>query len=321
MRRYDLYGLVVESDYDFATPLPPAPEGGQRDLLVDVTDGPPEGIDWSTARVVDAQGRRADGEPDFLFARFDGYDALRITGALDFYVHDDRITCHVLDRRHEYLIDIAFLGMVMSFWFERRGVPTLHASVAVVDGGAVAFLANKGGGKTSTLAAVLRRGHALLTDDMCALRRAGSSTFVERGFPALRLWPAQVEEFVGPHQHLSPVHPDHDKRRVPVGADGFGSFAPAAAPLRALYLPERLPDADRDVEIVRLGPDEAVMALLRQSFLPREVQRFGWQPGRLQAFAEIASTVPVAQLRYPSGFPRLPTVVDAVERELDRSAR
>lgn len=315
MRRYDLYGVVVESDYGFATPLPSAPAGAGRDLLLTVGGPGGDEVDWTTAEQLDVQGRRADGEPDFVFARFPSHDAVRITGALDFHVHDDRISCHVLDPRHEYLVDIAFLGMVMSFWLERRGVPTLHASVAVVDGGAVGFLGNKGGGKTSTLAACMQRGHPLLTDDLLALHRTAAGVAVERGFPALRLWPEQVERFVGPYEHLSVVHPDFAKRRVPVGPGGFGSFAAGAAPLKALYLPERPADAV-DVEVVRLTDDEAVMALLRHSFLPREVQRFGWQPQRLAVFADVVRTVPVARLRYPSGFPRLPEVVAALEREL-----
>ncbi len=276
----------------------------------------PEEADWQRAQVVDAQGRRADGDPDFVFARLPSHDVVRITGAADFHVFDDRIVCHLLDDRHEYLVDIAFLGMVLAFWLERRGTPTLHASVAIVGDQAIGFLANKGGGKTSTLAACMAAGHALLTDDLLALTGAGAHQRVERGFPALRLWPEQVTHFVGPYEGLPVVHPDYDKRRVRVGAGGFGRFASTAAPLRRLYLPERLPESAGQIRLEPLPAAEAVMTLLRHSFLPREVQRFGWQPQRLAPFSRLVGTVPVVRLRYPSGLDRLPALVSRLEQDL-----
>lgn len=321
MRSYDLYGVRMASDHEFANPLPEstAPPGS-ADLVFTCVDETPSWADWSTATVVDEQGRRADGSPDFVFARFASHDAIRIPGAVDFYVFDDRVTCHVVDERHRYLVEIALLGMVLAFWLERRGTLTLHASVAVVDGSAVGFLGSSGGGKTSTLLACLDRGHALLTDDLLAVREQGDHVRAERGYPALRLLPEQVARFVGSDEDLPLLHPDFEKRRVSVGDGGFGPFADGAAPLRRLYLPERGPAADAPVVIERLRPDEAVMTLLRHSFLPREVQRFGWQPRRLAEMPGIVRHLSVARLRYPSGFARLPEVIAAVERDLGTEA-
>jgi hypothetical protein len=52
-------------------------------------------------------------------------------GMADFYCFKDRIICHLLDPACSELIEIFFLGEVLSFWLERQGVPALHASAVV----------------------------------------------------------------------------------------------------------------------------------------------------------------------------------------------
>lgn len=323
IRTYDLYGTVLGSDYGFLNQLPAAGPGAAPVVTFTCVTAPPPGTRWTDAEVVGVQGLTPDASADFTFLRFPDHDAVRIGDVVDFHVHDDRIVCHLRDERHRYLVEIALFGMVFALWLERRGTPTLHASVVTVDGGAVGFLGSKGGGKTSTLAACLARGHALLTDDLLALTPEAVGFSVERGFPSLRLWPEQAEHFLGSAQGLPVLRPDTAKVRATVGQDQpFGRFADGPAPLRRLYLPERQdPSQDPDVRLDRLPPDLAVMALLRHSFLPREVEAFGWQPQRLRVLAAVVGAVPVLRLRYPSGLERLPSLVEHLEQDVRRAER
>lgn len=284
--------------------------------MVRFTCTPGLALDLPPDALVDAQGRRDDGEADFAFFRCEDRDVIRITGATDFTIGDHDIACRLVDGRHAYLVEIALLGMVFALWLERRGVPTLHASAAVVDGRAVGFLANKGAGKTSLAAACVQAGHQMHADDLLALAVSSDTVAVERGWPALRLWPDQIRYFVGYIDGLPAVHPDYDKVRVPVGGQ-FGRFSVGAAPLARLYLPARTDDPQAPVEIARLRPRDAIMALVRHSFLPREVQRYGLQAQRLRHLARALGEVQVKQLRYPTGLDRLPEVVAAVESDLD----
>lgn len=300
----------METDFPFATPGPVT----TRPPAVRFTCGPGPALDLSSAVVIDAQGRR-DGEADFTFYRREADDAVRITGALDFTVGDEHIACRLVDPRHDYLVEIALLGMVFSLWLERQAVPTLHASAVVLGDCAVGFLANKGGGKTSLAAACLDAGHALHADDLLAVTTTAGVTHVERGWPALRLWPDQLRRFAGDASGLATVHPDYDKVRVPIG-EGFGAFSAGAVPLTRLYLPTRTDDPRGEVTINPLRPQDAVMALIRHSFLPREVQYYGLQRTRVQQLAAVLRDVRVAELRYPNGLDRLPQVVAAVEHDV-----
>ena len=88
------------------------------------------------------------------------------------------------------------LGVVL----HRRGRLVLHGSAVDVGGRAVVLLGEKGAGKSTTAAALLARGHALLTDDLVALaeRPGGGSDglpAVAPGPTQMKLWPESAEAF------------------------------------------------------------------------------------------------------------------------------
>lgn len=314
-RTYQVYGVTLASEYSFVSPLTLG--SGAPDLHFSCVDHAPGGFRWEDATIVDAQGERADGLPHFVFSTFDGVTAVRLTGAADFYLWRDRIVCHLVDERHRYLVEIGLFGLVLSLWLEQRGVPTFHASGAVINGHAVAFLAARGGGKTSMAAACVAEGHALLTDDLLALDEESDVVFARPGYPMMRLWPEQACRFVNAWEDLPIVHPAFDKRRVAIG-EHFGGFAGSRTPLRRLYLPERSDDPRTPVEMLPVNGQEAAVTLVRHSFLPREVQRFGLQSSRLPFIAALSASVPLQRLRYPSGYERLLEVVAAITDDVGR---
>jgi hypothetical protein len=58
-----------------------------------------------------------------------------------------------------------------------------------------------------------------------------------------------------------------------------------------------------------------LIELVRHSFSPHLVQAAGLQPRRLDLFARLVMQVPVRRLRYPSGFERLPEVVERLLKD------
>jgi hypothetical protein len=262
-----------------------------------------------------SEGER-DGQPVFAFYALEDRAVVRITGAMDFHCLPDRIVCHLQDPAHAYLLEVALFGMVMSLWLERRGVPTLHASTVRIGDRAAAFLSGRGGGKTSTAAACLAAGHPLVSDDLLALAADDGRVLAQPGYPQTRMWRDQARHFLGSDEAGAPYHPDYEKRRITIGED-FGSFEGVATELARLYLPERSDEPDAAVTISAMRPRVAVMALIRQSFLPREVVRFGLQPARLAFFARLLESVPVRRLTVPHGLEQLPRVVEAVAADIE----
>ncbi len=307
-----MYGVTLASDYRFAVPL--VLGGPDTDVVFTVTSEPPAGVALRGLRAVYVEGQRSDGRPHFEFYRIDGGAAVRITGAMDFYCFRDRIVCHVVDSRHQYLVEIALFGMIMSLWLELRGVTTVHASTVAMGDKAVAFMSRRGGGKTSMAAACVSAGSALLSDDLLVLQQTGDEFLAHPGFPQLRLWPDQVRHFVGEPDAHPTFHAGHDKRRVTVG-EGFGSFLDTSLPLARVYELRRTDDAGADPRIDLLPPAEAMMALAQQSFLPREVVRYGLQSSRMSFFARMLQRVSIRRLTIPSGYGELPRVVSSIRAD------
>jgi hypothetical protein len=321
VQRYQVYGIVVASDLELSWPLVSA--ASTPDLVVTRASEPPVELEWS--RLTPAFSRSlSDDEAgwDLAYHPLVDLDVIRVRDAADHYIYRDRIFCHTTEPDLDWLLEIHLFGMVLALWLERRGVPTLHASAAVVDGSAIAFLGTKGGGKTTTATAVVAAGHDLLADDLLALdidrvpgrARRGTGVRARSGYPVLRLWPEQADHFVGGHEDHPLVHPEHTKRQVRVD-QGLGGFRAGSAELARIYLPRRV-TGDVPVEIERVPSSEALLALLEHSFLAEQMAGLGLARDRFEPLADVVRRVEIRRLRYPSGFERLPQVVAAVEADL-----
>jgi len=327
VKRYRLYGLDLVSDFPFTHPLPELagePPAGRAEVRFDLL---PRGAvlpgdEAPGARVVYRSPERAKGGESVLIATRAGERTLlRFAGVAEFSVAPERIAARPEgsdDPRLPAVVELRLLGPVLAFRLESSGVAVLHASAVAVDGRAVAFLSANRGGKTTLATSLMAAGAKLLTDDVLAVQApaAGSSGdfLALPGYPQVRAWPADAERLLGPAPAalagLVRAHPGHDKLRVPVGPDGLGRFEPSPSPLARIYLPERRNGGP--VSIVPVPAREALMALVRHSFLPRLVEALGWAERRLDLLAALAEAVPVRRLVYPGGAGRLEAVRRAV---------
>ena len=310
-RRYRIHGVLLESDFPFTHHL--AEGDGPAELTFTLREGQVRGWEgaesaWSSALL------GAGGVPDCELFRRHGEELLRFDGIADFHLAGDRIDGWLPDPDRAWLAELRFLGPVLAYWLERRGHVALHAaSVALPGPGgrrrAIGLLSGHGGGKSLLAAELMQRpGAALLADDLTVVEPArepagepveGDRFLARPANPQMRLAPADAERLTG-RGDLPRVHPDYVKRRVPVGgADGFGRFEERPAPLSALYLPHRR--SGGEIEIERLAPAAALLALIRHSFIARLAAGAGLQPARLVTLGAIAEAVPTYRLAYPTG--------------------
>lgn len=331
--RYWIYGLCLETAYRFRTPLTVAPATATCDLRFLCVPGDLGGSDSDTAVPPSADALYLSQERNWcgehvleIYATADGR-LMRFPGVADFLVSPGRIVCRLHNAELGFMVDLCLLGHVMSYYLEMTGVSALHAGAVVHDGQAVLFAADRQGGKSTLVTSLVAAGFPLLADDIAALEPSAEKVFCRHAFPQLKLTPQQALRFVGSAEGFELVHPDFPKLSVP--ADRVGSIATQALQVARIYLLERRAPDDADVAIrmEALGPGEALIQLVRHSFLAEALGEHGTVGARggeletavrvrFQRLAAIARNMVVKRLCYPSGYHHLPEVHRAVLADL-----
>jgi hypothetical protein len=313
--RYSVYGFTLDTDFPFRTPLLPSDE--PPDLVFTRISKPPAVGPWSDGEpVFESKFLSDDGGPVMLLYRQDNLHIFRHVGVADYYMWPDRIECHQHDEAATEVVELYFLSLLAGFWLESRGRIVLHASAVSVNGQGVVFLATNTGGKTSLSSSLMRVGHPLLTDDFLAVSLDNDSAVGHPGFPQMRMWPDLADHFLGGHVHLPFVLPDTEKRRVALEKEGMGVFCAADTPLRRLYLPVRLDDPGASIRVEPIPPQQALIELVRESFLSTILEKTGLHRERFARMVSLAERVPMSRLVYPSGLERLPDVCGAILGDL-----
>lgn len=317
LQQYRLFGLRLASDFNFANPLYLAGDTPAKEPdCVFVFDKTAK-IDIDTRALDKAREKiipRENSGNGFSLYRLEQCDLLRLRG-LDFFVFERLIDAYLHDDRQSHMVEIALLGTVLAFWLERAGIAALHASAVLIDDTAVAFLAHNTGGKTTLAASFVQAGFPLISDDIVPVERRQDVCLARSAYPSMRMWPEQADYFVGSHEDYEFVHPQLAKRRIPLAGSGLGEFHAGVRPLKRLYLPVR-GAGQRAVRIEPLAPGEALIELIRHSFIAGIVAKLGWQPRRLGFLKHLVQQASVRRLLYPDGYGHLPAVREAILRDL-----
>lgn len=319
LRRFRVYGIDLASDFPFQTPLYRSDARTPPDLTFTRVRAVPAAPSIEGAEpVFESRYLTEEGEPQIRLYRVDDFHLFRQVGVADYYMWPDRILCHQHDPARTQMVELYFLSLLCGFWLESRGRVVLHASAVGVEDRAVVFLATNTGGKTSLATSLMRAGHPLLTDDFLAVSvpEGNDAALGHPGFPQMRMWPDLADHFIGAHQHLPHVLPDISKRRVPVESEGLGAFCPESKPLARLYLPERQ-GSGSEVVITTVPPRDALIELVRESFLGTVLEKVGLHESRFHRLASLVGRVPVKRLVYPEGLERLPAVRRAILSDVE----
>jgi hypothetical protein len=209
----------------------------------------------------------------------------------------------------ERVLRLFILGTTLAMLLHQRGdVIVLHASAVAIDGQVVAFIGEKGAGKSTTVAALQQRGHELLADDILALRFDGAYYWAPPGFPHLKLWPDTVTSLGYDVAMLPKLRPELDKRGYRI-ANGFRHMP---ARLAAIYVL----DHGAQPEIQQLAPRAAWLELMPHWYGARfgfELLRALGQDIHFRQCADLAGRVPIALLKRPRDMAAMPCVAHLVE--------
>ena len=145
-----------------------------------------------------------DAPPDTVCLAWPDVGAFTIRGAES--VHVRPAPCVPPEVLRLYLT-----GPVAAVLLHYKGFLVLHGSAVALQGAATAFLAASGWGKSTLAAALHRRGHLLIADDVAAIDMDGSPTVLPSS-AHLKLWPDALASLGDDAEALPRVHPQLEKR-------------------------------------------------------------------------------------------------------------
>lgn len=278
MPQYQAYGLRIDSALELPE-LSPDSSGARADICF-------------RKKPVDLHREAAEGELGF---HYPGVVSLLITSGMN-------VDVDVHEGADPRILRLILLGPLLGSLLHQRGFLVLHASAVEVDSRAVAFIGEKGAGKSTTAAAFNAQGYALLADDVVAI--APGSHLVYPGFGQLKLWRETAQSLTPSGATLPRLHPDLDK----VGVKVVDRFAQKPRPLGRVY---SLADG-KNIEIQSLPPQQAFMELVKHSYTLKLLEATGSAQRHFRQAVDVAALAPVRRLVRPRSLQELSKLVAAV---------
>lgn len=171
---YRLFGLDVGSELD----LGDLPRGGAGEAQVAITRGAAPPISGEA-------GRWFEATPDGMLIDMAPVARFKVSGGRSIVVEGGADRTAALRWR--------VLGTAFGALLQQRDILALHTTVVSIGGRAVGLTGPSGAGKSTLAAFLVRRGHRLLIDDVCATVVADGVALVEPGYGRLRLWRDALE--------------------------------------------------------------------------------------------------------------------------------
>jgi len=239
---------------------------------------------------------------------------LRIPEVASFHVHaaGDRVTLQIEANADPLDVRAYLYGSVLALLCYKRGLFPLHGSSVLLNDAAIILSGPSGFGKSTLAAALARRGHPLLCDDVCAIdMKTSGQPLLRPAFPRVKLLPdviAKVQLEAAVTYTLAELGTK--------GHFGMASFPSAAVvshavPVAAIYALD-LPAGDA-VERTLLTGKAAFVFLDSQTHRGGMGRELGLHVQLFRHIVALASSVPVYRLQRPSALERLDEVVDLLE--------
>lgn len=203
----------------------------------------------------------------------------------------------------ERTVRVYLLGSVLGGLLGQRGNLVLHGNVIRIGNSAMVCLGRSGAGKSTLAAAFLKRGHAVVADDVAAINGDG---FVLPGIARIKLWQNSARFLQIETAGMERIQDDIDKFNIPLSDDSLRE-AIAVKWIFALEIGNR-----PDVELVPLDGFQKVPPLVGHAYRPEFTFGAEMQALHFDRCSRLARKVRVATVRRPPDISKLDDIVDTL---------
>jgi hypothetical protein len=296
---YIVAGLTVRSEF----PLPellPIPRGETSPDVEIRYDSVPESLHRATRPTPEAQIT-----PEAVLLDIPGIGRFLVSAGKEIRVEPDS-EVKAEDLR------LFLLGSAFGAMYFQRGYFPLHASVVVINGGAVAFSGDPGAGKSTLAAWMNSQGYPLLCDDVCVIRFADDNRpMAYPASPRMKLWTDALSAFDIDHSNLQRDYSRADKYHL----SASGKFHIEPAPLRHINL-LRFSDDPEAPRIEDINPAHAVPLLRDNTYRFQYISALGLTRNHFLDCVKLAKSTPTHFLVRPRQLAALADCQRLVEEQM-----
>jgi hypothetical protein len=295
---YRAYGLAIRSDAEFLSLEPGVFD--TPDLVISLTRVPPPAEPETSSNF-----KHGEHEQHWQFANIGTFHIIGVS--------EVRITA--FEGVTDQSVEIMLVGPVFAILLHMLGFFVIHGSAIEINGRTAVFVGQKGAGKSTTGAALLSRGHAIVNDDLAAVTfDKDGAAWLTPGFPQTKL-SAQVVENVAITQ--ATVLP---KASATFAKELFRLTAPFSHEARRISRIYVLQPAEA-FGVTRLEGPAALPPLLEHSYVPQFTHwgRPFTLPERgdqLRACSRIIAATQVCELRVARDLERLGDLCEVIEHDI-----
>ncbi len=207
-------------------------------------------------------------------------------------------------------IRIFLLGSVLGALLHLRNILALHASAIQTPYGAVLFSGASGNGKSTLLAAFLRRGYTMLADDVTGITfNESEPPTASPAFPRLRLWADAATQLQYSTTGLPRVWGWRDKYALPAPR-----FFSEPLPIHVIY--SLHPEDSLTIMIEPLKGMFRFQTLALNTYRAYFLEGLGLQQEHFHGISSLAQTIPVRKISRPIHSYLLDELVDKIEMDL-----
>jgi hypothetical protein len=194
------------------------------------------------------------------------------------------------------------LGPVFGLFWGQMGRPCLHASAVNCDGRATLFAGEAGAGKSTTAAAMARRGCAVLSDDIVAIIERNGAFWAVPAYPYLSLWPETVEMLYGAGTQLPAFSAKFSKQMLSLGRGSY-EFQDLPLAIHTVFILCSRNSNPRAPYSENMSAQEGLLALVANSY-SASVLESNQRAKEFEFFGRMVKSVRVERL-HPSSDPAL----------------
>lgn len=293
MKHYSAYGLQIESELSLPALLP----GTNQASDVQIRYAP-----------VPAELQNPRGQSSY-FQASPGIFLLKVLGVARILVRNGR---EILIERapdcREDLLPLYLLGSAFGALLQQRELLVMHASSIQTEFGAALFVGPSGHGKSTLLGALVRRGYAMLSDDVTPIKlETGSTPLAFSAFPRMRLSPESALKLGYSLDTLARAH-FVEKYLVPVE-----HFCTQSLPVHAIYTLKI--HAAESIQIAPVKTSERFALVGANTYRYAFLEGLGLQQTHFRSVAQVAKTVNINTIHRPASPFLLEQLVDALEQD------